>query len=201
MKYFAPWIGSGKKLDFLILIFLFVLLNDRGVSFVYAQGRSSIEIIVRGKKFDSIELYQESKQKSEAKGSKVGDSWVVSREGFLGPLFYFVADINNFRRIKQNFGGLPQEKGMDLRKQKFLGQYDRFFPAFAALSSVGFNTGVVRMIEAFHKLGDQAIVYKTIDRKDLANALDKSFPEGGYSGPILLISEKNKVRVLTLDSK
>lgn len=201
MKYFTQWICRRK-----IGVYLFFLLgcfvsNVWCLNFALAQVHEApIEIIVHGKKFESIEQYRQSKQ--NVQDQKALGRSVISGKRFVSPLFYFASknpDLIRFDQV-QNLSNKQSSKTF-LKREKMLRPYDQLLPAFAAMSKVGFNTGVIKMIEAFQKAGSDTIVYKSINSKDLENTLSESFPEGGYSGPILLISDKNKVRILTLDSK
>ena len=76
--------------------------------------------------------------------------------------------------------------------------YDPFLQSYVAISKIGFNTGVKKVIEDFQAEKGQNFSYKLLKKKDLEMVLSQSFTKNGYEGPVLLMSNKKKLRIMTL---
>lgn len=176
-----------------------------GNNMVFADdSRFTIEIIAGGKRFTSFEQYEQSKRKLNLRRNEEIFLNSSSPRLFMTSLNFFTPNIfriNKFVRCLSNQEKCYQfkNKGFGFKEDAVLGRYELYFPAFLAMSTVGFNTGVMRMIKAFQNRGKKVAIYKSINPKDLADVLNESFPDEGYSGPILVMSDKNKLRIMTLD--
>jgi hypothetical protein len=79
--------------------------------------------------------------------------------------------------------------------------YDAFLQSYVAISKIGFNTGVNKVIEDFQAEKGQTFPYKLLRKKDLEMVLSQSITKNGYEGPVLLMSNKKKLRIMTLQSQ
>ena len=58
--------------------------------------------------------------------------------------------------------------------------------------------GVKKVIEDFQAEKGQSLSYKLLKKKDLEIVLSQSITKNGYEGPVLLMSNKKKLRIMTL---
>lgn len=167
-----------------------------------------IEVISAGKKYQSFQDY-----KNAGHGQIQKDKAVVHFHGLeeLGmeniqsiltgiqkrsfmPLVYFCG--MPYLKEKASSFNKDDEAGTQLSKES-----EKLpDPLYVAISRVGFNTGVMRVIEDFQKDKTQGLSYKSLKPKDLEIMLRDSFAGDDYDGPILLISDKKKLRIMTLES-
>lgn len=198
---------------YLLAVFLSCFLSVcAGFKNVFAEIRNdSVEIIAGGRKYTSLEHYLLSKQSYIVKSAESGPFMRISFQIFITPLYCFMPNVYRFNSKDTYFEWSVLRLGTG-KDNKQLGKFklnangvfgwnEQFLPALLAMSKVGFNTGVIQMIKAFQNPKHTAMIYKNINSRELENVLSESFPDDGYSGPILLISDKNKLRIMTLDSK
>jgi hypothetical protein len=180
-----------------------------------SQGES-IEIISGGIKYKSIKTYKEAEQKrNEKKIVSKPDGFEETSGKYIQAL---LKDIQRRSPVSLNlFSAMPNiwnvnadqcptlcKVGIGIEPIQFQSSeednkaYDPFLQSYAAISRIGFNTGVNKVIEDFQAENGQVISYKRLKSKDLENVLSQSITKNGYQGPVLLMSNKKKLRIMTL---
>jgi hypothetical protein len=76
---------------------------------------------------------------------------------------------------------------------------DPFAHSYTLLNKIGFNTAIKDLVSEFAAAPTAGREKKVVDANDLEKILRDSFGESNQ--PILLISDDNKLRVMTLDPK
>lgn len=199
-----------------MFVFCLMVVNARLIVFdaLADSGNEGIEIISAGNRYKSIEDYKEVENRNNT--DVQSGSQNLNLEEIVEPIVF--SKIGNHisqlpfesifqRRIrldKENLLKLTLASQNSLLGQKLSGDsavvYEQFLPAFIAMRKVGFNTVVERVIEDFQRNNGDVIYYKYLKSKDLESVLGQSFAGGDYQGPILLISDKKKLRIMTLES-
>lgn len=198
-----------------------------GVSFSLSLGGlalgnsrdGSIEIISGGVKYESLLIYKEAERERNqrenvSRRQEFSDASVKYIQALLKDmqrhnqlLLNFLSEMPNIWNV--NAGQSPTLSKGKLMIEPFLRQspeesnnaYDPFLQSYIAISRIGFNTGVNKVIEDFQAEKGRAFSYKYLKKKDLEMALSQSFTENGYEGPILLMSNKKNIRIMALQSQ
>ncbi len=191
-----------------VLIFGCVLCLAARTPFVLGQ-ESSIEVIADGQRYESIEKYKEArmgKLKRPVRGTaqsgkrktvagllrnavslQYASSVLTAGRFYTGP-----RDIEKYLKSSMDVKGADQDAETS---------FDPFLESYSRISRLGFNSGVARIVEEFAEHAKDSIQYKRLLAKDLEATLSRSFEAGDYSGPILIISHKKKVRIMTLEDR
>jgi hypothetical protein len=198
-----------------------------GVSFSLSLGGlalgnsrdGSIEIISGGVKYESLLIYKEAERERNqrenvSRRQEFSDASVKYIQALLKDMqrhnqlsLSFLSEVPNIWNV--NAGQFPTLGKVKLMIEPFLRQsleesnnaYDPFLQSYIAISRIGFNTGVNKVIEDFQAEKGRAFSYKYLKKKDLEMALSQSFTENGYEGPILLMSNKKNIRIMALQSQ
>lgn len=217
MNYSRKLILSGRLKRTIAYICCVLAFNCCYIGYALAeQNVISIEIISAGKKYPSFEDYKRSaddlnlmnRSNSENINPENGFKsfpFLVRRQ-FLNPLPIeallncsweidkgrFVKGVTSIQDLKKAFN---DENFSDLSVMMF----EQFLPSFIAMRKIGYNTVITKVIDEFQKSNGSVISYKRLKSSDLEKVLSKSFSGGEYTGPILLISDKKKLRIMTLE--
>ena len=178
-----------------------------------SQGES-IEIISGGIKYESMETYREAEREKRESVSKIYETSVKYIQALLKnmqrhsqPPLNFLSAVPNIWNV--NADQYPTLHKVDIGLEPIRSQsseeddkaYDPFLLSYVAISKIGFNTGVNKVIEDFQAEKGQTFPYKLLRKKDLEMVLSQSITENGYEGPVLLMSNKKKLRIMTLQSQ
>ncbi|GEM_PF-5958350 len=184
-----------------------------------APEAKRVEIFVEGKKYNSVEEYRE-----EESNESLNVSATTQTEG--GPLGNKKQDLDELqdmfaqavrhaqrpldlkfdpRKIKtfylKNFPQAQQPQENDRFSLSLKGQgsavADPFTRSYAVFHQAGFNTGVNNVVGDFTTEKDQPADSKRINTQDIQRVLQESF--GVYDGPLLLMSDQKKLRVMVLE--
>lgn len=173
----------------------------------FGQGQNPIEIIVDGQSYDSIEKYKEAKLgilKTPATSHSQAPRRLAIADHVNNALnrLYAPSALNagryypNLKDIERYLYASMELTRKDPESENY---FDPFFEFYSRISLLGFNTGVVRIVEEFTKHSKDGIQYKRLMAKDLEATLSRSFETSDYKGPILIISSQQKLRILTLE--
>jgi hypothetical protein len=189
-----------------------------GICSVAVASEGVIEIISAGKKYGSIGDYKKAEENSIMLSQSGEDELKLNKKGFLLPLVKridmkghlpieslfnveFQVNTENFQKMVANTNIQGESVNIDPMNDVTLAIYKQFLPSFIAMRKIGFETGITKVIEDFQINNKGVVSYKRLKSSDLESVLSQSFSEGSYQGPILLISDKKKVRIMTLDLK
>lgn len=199
------------KLLFFGLMFCLIAIDIKGAS------AKDIEIISAGKRYESLRIYKQSESMKNLANQMAAEK-LMEQKGIV-PLSIFkrrdrlsqfpwesvlrgVMDLNmqNIQTVLNVSlkAGIRQEKRESKRDAEFI--YNQYLPSFIAMRKVGYNTVIANIIEDFYQANGKTVYYKQLKPQDLEEALSRSIEDGDYTGPILLISDKKKLRIMTLDS-
>jgi hypothetical protein len=176
----------------------------------------SIEIISGGIKYDSIKTYKEAEQKrNEKKIVSKSDGFEETSGKYIQALLKDIqrrspGSLNSFS-VMPNIWNVNADQyptlckvGIGIEPIQFQSSeeddktYDPFLQSYVAISRIGFNTGVNKVIEDFQAENGHVFSYKRLKSKDLEMVLSQSITKNGYQGPVLLMSNKKKLRIMTL---
>jgi hypothetical protein len=168
-----------------------------------------IEIFVGGKKYKSLEGYHEeekmnedlarqktAKQENVSEVRQMFDETLRTSPNSLNLKF----DPNKMKTIyiKEPVFNPPPSYSADFLTSKDVPHKDPFTHSYTTLNRLGFDQGIHKVISDF-TLREKKWKGQAIDSADLERVLRDSFGES--TRPLLLISDKGKLRVMELDSQ
>ena len=175
-----------------------------------AAGGSSVEVIMGGKRYDSLKRYREEEaQQAEDKITNVPQSAVSAPDNETEDRQMFDQAMHDSKD--------PSELTFDPAKMKTLyiqkptvkpapatalrtpasgiSGKDPFTNSYQLLNQLGFDSGIHKVVSEF-AIGPRR-ESKVVNTKELEKVLRNSF--GDSNQPLLLISDHNNVRVMTLE--
>ena len=163
------------------------------------ENNGSFEIIADGKKYGSMQSYQESKQKKvQENWGSLESQWRDKRD-IGGIEFFFQDTLRHIRHLdlkpdihSMKTVGIGKQLALDsieltqsikeLKWQEKANKtYDPFLESYGVISRIGFNTGITKVIEDFQSQINGSIYYKHLLAKDLESVLDQSFANNDYT--------------------
>jgi hypothetical protein len=175
-----------------------------------AEEGDSIEIFVGGRKYDSVEGYRDEEKKNE----ELTQQKTQAAQDVSTPAQDNISELREMFDDALRSSNTPLDLKFDPTKMKtvyiqpppaaveqpvaakeFTTTKDPFRHSYLMLSQVGFNDGIHQVISDF-KVSKR---WKggAVSAGELEEVLQKSLGES--SGPILLISDDNKLRVMQLE--
>ena len=182
-----------------------LFMQDRAAS-ADSKGEP-IEIISGGIKYGSIEIYKEAEREKKENVSRIYETSAKYIQALLKNMqrsLNFISVIPNIWSVNADQRPILNEEEIvlepfDLQSlEEDNKAYDPFLQSYVAISKIGFNTGVKKVIEDFQAEKGQSLSYKLLKKKDLEIVLSQSITKNGYEGPVLLMSNKKKLRIMTL---
>lgn len=191
----------------IVIILAWFLCLGAQSPFVLGQVQSSIEVIADGQRYESIEKYKEARI-GKLKRSVRGGAHSGKRTSMAGLLIDALSQCYASTVLSAGrFHAGPREiekylrssMGVKVTDQDTESYFDPFLESYSRISRLGFNSGVARIVEEFAEHAKDGTQYKRLMARDLEATLSRSFEGSEYTGPILIISHKKKVRILTLE--